>query len=292
MNSAETIIMASLSTLPPSHLSHLTHCISALFRRHLRRLVALLASPTLFTLTLRHLQSLSLHHKSLLIARHLLSNLTLLKHFMQSPDTPSPPPALCSSACMKLRDLDAVLLLLLLCELHQHDREFLDAPPTRWRVILSEYASHSILRLSNFGGCSNGEALVHFIESARRCWNLVGAMGCGGGSSGEGKEGREAAASSSAVVALPSVAVSGGEECVICKEEMKEGRDVCELPCNHLFHWICILRWLKKRNTCPCCRHRLPTDDLHREIERLLEELAVIGGGGGGGLSRDMVIGW
>lgn len=273
MNSTEAIIMAALSTLPPPHLSHLTHCITALFRRHLRRLVSLLSSPALFTLTLRHLQSLSLHHKSLLIARHLLSNLTLLKHFVQPPTAAaSPPPA----AAIKLRDLDAGLLLLLLCELHQHDREFLDAPPSRWRVMLSEYASDSILRLSSFGGCSNGEALIHFIESSRRCWNLVGVMGCG-----EGKEGREAAASAAAVVALPSVAVSGGEECAICREEMKEGRDVCELPCNHLFHWICILRWLKKRNTCPCCRHHLPTDDLRREIQRLLEDLAVIGGGGG-----------
>lgn len=272
--------MASLSTLSPSHLSHLSHSISALFRRHLRRLVSLLSSPALFTLTLRHLQSLSLHHKSLLIARHLLSNLTLLKHAMQNPSAAaSPPPA---SATVKLRDLDAVLLLLLLCELHRHDRDFLDSPPSRWREILSAYASDSILRLSSGfdGGCSDGEALIQFVETARRCWNLVGVMGCGGG---EGKEGNEAAASAAAVVALPSVEVRGGEECAICREEMKGGRDVCELPCNHLFHWICILRWLKKRNTCPCCRHRLPTDDLRREIERLLEEIAVIGGG----LNRD-----
>ncbi|XP_057801393.1 E3 ubiquitin-protein ligase SGR9, amyloplastic [Salvia miltiorrhiza] len=273
MNSTETIIMAALSTLSPPHLSHLSHSISALFRRHLRRLVTLLSYPTLFTLTLRHLQSLSLHQKSLLIARHLLSNLTLLNHAIRNPIAAAPPPT-----SMRLRDLDAVLLLLLLCELHQHDRDFLDAPPPRWRAMLAAYASDAVLRLSSFGGCSNGEALIQFVESARRCWNLVGVMGCG-----EGKEGRDEAASAAAVVALPSVAVSGGEECVICKEEMKEGRDVCELPCTHLFHWICILRWLKKRNTCPCCRHRLPTDDLRREIHRLLEELAVIGGGGGGG---------
>lgn len=111
------------------------------------------------------------------------------------------------------------------------------------------------------------------MESVRRCWNLVNVMGCGGGG--------KAAASTAAVVALPSVEAGGGEECAICKEEMERGRDVCELPCKHLFHWMCILRWFKKTNTCPCCRHHLPTDDLRREIERLLEELALIAVGGG-----------
>ncbi|KAI3447637.1 hypothetical protein Pfo_004302 [Paulownia fortunei] len=278
MNSTETIIMAALSTLPPSHLSHLTLYISALFHRNLRRLTSLLSSPTLFSLALRHLQSLSLHHKSLLIARHLLSNLTLLKHFIQNNTAATPPPQLYSAACMKLRDLDAVLLLLLLCELHQHDRELLDTPPSWWRVILCDYVSNSMLRLSSFGGCSSGEVMIQYIESVGRCWNLVNVMGCGGG--GEGKEGKEAPASPVAVVALPTVEMSGGGECVICKEEMEEGREVCELPCSHLFHWMCILRWLKKRNTCPCCRHRLPTDDVRREIERLLEDLTRIGGGG------------
>ncbi|KAL1565960.1 RING-type E3 ubiquitin transferase [Salvia divinorum] len=260
--------MAALSTLSPPHHSHLSDSISALLRRHLGRLVSLLSSPALFAVTLRHLQSLSLHHKCLLIARHLLSSLTILRHALLSPSEAAQPPA----ARMKLRDLDAALLLLLLCELHHHDRRhLLDAPPSRWRALLAAYASSAVLRLSSFGGCSGGEALVQFAESVRRCWDLVRVMG--------GGEGRAAAAAAAAVVALPSVSAGGGEECAICREEMREGRDVCELPCNHLFHWICILRWLEKTHTCPCCRRRLPTDDLRREIERLLEEIAVIGGG-------------
>lgn len=120
--------------------------------------------------------------------------------------------------------------------------------------------------------------------------NLMGCGGGGGGGGGEEKQGREEAASAAAVVALPSVEVSGGGECVICKEEMNKGREVCELPCGHLFHWICILRWLKKRNTCPCCRRRLPTDDVRGEIERLLEELAVVGGGGRGGVNQELSV--
>lgn len=92
------------------------------------------------------------------------------------------------------------------------------------------------------------------------------------------KEGKEVAAAPAVVVALPSVDVKcgGGGECVICKEDMREGREVCELPCGHLFHWMCILPWLRKRNTCPCCRFRLPADDVFGEIERLWELLVKI----------------
>ncbi|CBI32642.3 unnamed protein product, partial [Vitis vinifera] len=88
--------------------------------------------------------------------------------------------------------------------------------------------------------------------------------------SGDVELGKFVGASTASVVALPSVEVSdGGVECVICKEEMRQGRDVCELPCEHLFHWMCILPWLVKRNTCPCCRFQLPSDDVFAEIERL-----------------------
>lgn len=109
-------------------------------------------------------------------------------------------------------------------------------------------------------------------------------MGCGGGGVGREKEGREVAASVAVVAALPSVSGVLGKECAICKEEMKEGRDVCELPCEHLFHWICILPWLKKRNTCPCCRYRLPDQTCTAKVERLWEVVVKVGGGGGGNL--------
>lgn len=119
-------------------------------------------------------------------------------------------------------------------------------------------------------GVFNGAALVPFIEMVTRCLTFVGLMGGRGG----GKVGKEVPASVPAVVALPSVEVSGEEvECAICKEMMMEGRDVCQLPCQHLFHWMCILPWLRKRNTCPCCRFQLPTDDVFGEIQRLWDVL-------------------
>ncbi|XP_010543344.1 PREDICTED: E3 ubiquitin-protein ligase SGR9, amyloplastic-like isoform X1 [Tarenaya hassleriana] len=141
---------------------------------------------------------------------------------------------------MRLRDLDAVVLLLFLCETHQLDPDVLEASPDSWR-----------------------------------CKRFVDIMG--GGRGGGGKEGKEVAAARAAVVALRSVEViagdGGGVECVICKEEMRQGRDVCEMPCKHLFHWKCILPWLSKTNTCPFCRFQLPTDDVFAEIQRLWEIL-------------------
>nr|GLL24872.1 E3 ubiquitin-protein ligase SGR9, amyloplastic [Ipomoea trifida] len=270
-SSSQTIIIAALSSLSPSHLSHLTHHLSSVFHHHSRRVSALLSSPILFSLTLHHLHTLSLHHKSLLISRHLLSNLSLLANYIDGHGSPQP----LSAAAMKLRDLDVLLLLLLLCELHQHDPHALDSPPSRWRVELCRHVTKSALSLSNMG-VSNCEILIKYVELVAKCRNFVNAMGCGG----DGKDGGEVAASVAAVVALPSVEVSAsGWECVICKEEMREGRDVCELPCQHLFHWICILPWLRKRNTCPCCRYKLPTDDVSGEIERLWAIFAAKTGG-------------
>lgn len=94
-----------------------------------------------------------------------------------------------------------------------------------------------------------------------------------GGRSGGGRDikaGKEVATSVATVVSLPSVECRReGWECVVCKEEIEVGRDVCMLPCEHGFHWGCILPWLRKRNTCPYCRFELPTDDVFCEIDRV-----------------------
>ncbi|KAK2971598.1 hypothetical protein RJ640_024234 [Escallonia rubra] len=267
--------MSALSTLAPPQFSDLTTSLSSLFCRHHCRLSSILSSPTLFTLTLHHLHSLSLHQKSLLVARYLSSTLSHLTCFFHAKTTPSLHTA---TAMIKLRDLDTVLLLLILCELRQHEPKALETSLSNWRVVLCNYFSDTMLKLSGLG-VSSSEVLITYNDVVTKCWRFVSAMGCGSGGGGVEKDGREVAASAAVVVALPSVEVNrGGNECVICKEEMREGRDVCQLPCDHLFHWKCILPWLRKRNSCPCCRHRLPTDDVFGEIERLWEVLVKAGG--------------
>ncbi|EOD25132.1 hypothetical protein EMIHUDRAFT_206253 [Emiliania huxleyi CCMP1516] len=47
--------------------------------------------------------------------------------------------------------------------------------------------------------------------------------------------------------------------CPICLEALSDA--VLQMPCSHLFHLECLTQWLGTRNSCPVCRHLLPTED-------------------------------
>ncbi|CAN6348938.1 unnamed protein product [Urochloa humidicola] len=53
----------------------------------------------------------------------------------------------------------------------------------------------------------------------------------------------------------------GMDECAICFEDFEDGEEVSVMPCSHRheFHPNCIGKWLARSNTCPLCRHELPT---------------------------------
>jgi len=70
-------------------------------------------------------------------------------------------------------------------------------------------------------------------------------------------------ASPQAIADLERVHVGPGEthdNCVVCMEAPKEGDELWRMPCGHTFHSACLEPWLAERNTCPTCRHELPTD--------------------------------
>nr|GMC71905.1 E3 ubiquitin-protein ligase CIP8-like [Ipomoea batatas] len=83
-------------------------------------------------------------------------------------------------------------------------------------------------------------------------------------------------ASKSVIKNLPTVILNKEDDddsekaavCAVCKDEMRGGEKARQLPCTHKYHDQCILPWLRIRNTCPVCRHELPTDDPEYEERR------------------------
>lgn len=57
-------------------------------------------------------------------------------------------------------------------------------------------------------------------------------------------------------------------ECPICMRSFVVEDRMHVLPCGHAFHPECCLPWLKSHNTCPVCRHELPSDDPQWEARK------------------------
>ncbi|KAL6186666.1 hypothetical protein ACLB2K_042786 [Fragaria x ananassa] len=56
----------------------------------------------------------------------------------------------------------------------------------------------------------------------------------------------------------PDSAVSSEVECAVCLCKIKEGAEIRELKCAHLFHKACLDRWTGLNHvTCPLCRNLL-----------------------------------
>ncbi|XP_041355887.1 uncharacterized protein LOC121373356 [Gigantopelta aegis] len=49
-------------------------------------------------------------------------------------------------------------------------------------------------------------------------------------------------------------------KCPICLCWFDEGEELTRLPCQHLYHPLCIQAWLVKSGTCPVCRHVLQSE--------------------------------
>ncbi|WJZ81044.1 hypothetical protein VitviT2T_000906 [Vitis vinifera] len=61
------------------------------------------------------------------------------------------------------------------------------------------------------------------------------------------------------IKALKMETILEGESCTICLEELSGGSEVTVMPCSHIFHGSCIIRWLKQSHVCPICRFEMPT---------------------------------
>ncbi|KAJ0258723.1 E3 ubiquitin-protein ligase RHC2A [Hirschfeldia incana] len=75
-------------------------------------------------------------------------------------------------------------------------------------------------------------------------------------------------ASKSAIEALPVIEIAPSHlesdsqsHCAVCKEGFLLSSEAREMPCKHVYHPDCILPWLAIRNSCPVCRHELPSEE-------------------------------
>ncbi|KAK7272055.1 hypothetical protein RJT34_28425 [Clitoria ternatea] len=77
-------------------------------------------------------------------------------------------------------------------------------------------------------------------------------------------------ASKAAIESMPTIEIAEEQveteaHCAVCKEPFELGSEAREMPCKHLYHSDCILPWLSMRNSCPVCRHELPSDQTPTE---------------------------
>ncbi|KAM1333820.1 hypothetical protein EV1_009740 [Malus domestica] len=70
----------------------------------------------------------------------------------------------------------------------------------------------------------------------------------------------KAAIESMPVIKIADSHVSTESHCAVCKEAFELDSEAREMPCKHIYHSDCIFPWLSIRNSCPVCRHQLPTD--------------------------------
>eukprot|EP00043_Microstomoeca_roanoka_P007256 m.69919 g.69919 ORF g.69919 m.69919 type:complete len:344 (-) comp13755_c2_seq1:76-1107(-) len=54
---------------------------------------------------------------------------------------------------------------------------------------------------------------------------------------------------------------SSHDQCAICIQDYEEGDVVRELPCEHLFHQVCVDPWLLEHSSCPLCKRSVLAEE-------------------------------
>ena len=52
------------------------------------------------------------------------------------------------------------------------------------------------------------------------------------------------------------------KECIICLINFKKSDKITILPCTHMFHSFCVESWLKSKDFCPVCKHKIVRGNL------------------------------
>ncbi|CAI9768058.1 unnamed protein product [Fraxinus pennsylvanica] len=66
-------------------------------------------------------------------------------------------------------------------------------------------------------------------------------------------------------------------ECAVCLCRIDEGDEVKQLRCNHLYHRVCLDRWVGYgHRTCPLCRDNLKSPPLMADLHHAEAEVILI----------------
>mmetsp|Transcript_8307 Transcript_8307/g.10237 ORF Transcript_8307/g.10237 Transcript_8307/m.10237 type:complete len:196 (-) Transcript_8307:82-669(-) len=77
--------------------------------------------------------------------------------------------------------------------------------------------------------------------------------------------------------ALRKIILNTETICDICLGEFKDGDNISSshnMNCEHHFHKDCIIEWLIRHDTCPCCRRKYLTNTNNNEIDPRQEQTA------------------
>ncbi|KAL5728500.1 RING-type E3 ubiquitin transferase [Ranunculus cassubicifolius] len=113
------------------------------------------------------------------------------------------------------------------------------------------------------------EEMVTTMQEFRGFQNLFDSIEAAIQGTGGPRPMRQPPASKEVIEKLPVVTISKemieslgiDMECAVCRENVYVNEKMHELPCKHMFHLHCLIPWMDIHNSCPVCRHELPTDD-------------------------------
>ncbi|KAI3863262.1 hypothetical protein MKX03_011685 [Papaver bracteatum] len=94
---------------------------------------------------------------------------------------------------------------------------------------------------------------------------------------GQEKIDQECASESTESQVATSCGGGDDEECSVCLSGLKEGDETRTLPCFHVFHEVCVGRWLDLfGKTCPLCRFSVEKDEeSDKKTSELTEEMVI-----------------
>lgn len=130
---------------------------------------------------------------------------------------------------------------------------------TQWEVLLNDNLERNAMMMDN-----NDD----YIDTAEDEMTFGQFTEAEDASMGRPPASRLAVESLPLVVLTEADVQNGNALCAVCKDEMGVGEQAKQLPCSHRYHGDCIMPWLIIRNSCPVCRHELPTDDPDYELRR------------------------